>query len=105
MPYRVILTSLLEPEVDLREFGEQTGLSQSSLMRRLKPLVEYLKTKDIRLNCLQMEITGRESAIRLMYFNFLWSVDFGTRLYDYFIDTLGRSLDSFMAPEDLVYFT
>lgn len=103
VPYRVILTSLLEPEVDLREFGEQTGLSQSSLMRRLKPLVEYLKTKDIRLNCLQMEITGRESAIRLMYFNFLWSVDFGTRLYDYFIDTLGRSLDSFMVPEDLVY--
>lgn len=103
VPYRVLLASLLYPEQDLRDFGEQTGLSQSSLMRRLKPLVEYLKTKDIRLNCLQMEITGRESFIRLMYFNFFWSVDFGTRLYEYFDEVWGRSLDSFMAPEDLVY--
>ena len=103
VPYGVILASLLQPEQDLRDFGEQRGLSQSSLMRRLKPLVEYLKTKEIRLNCLQMEITGRESAIRLMYFNFLWSVDYGTRLYEYFDNKLGRSLDSFMTQEALVY--
>ena len=72
-------------------------------MRRLKPLVEYLKTKEVRLNCLQMEVTGREAAIRVMYFNFLWSVDFGKRLYDYFNQELNLSLDSFLSNDDLMY--
>lgn len=103
VPYGVLLESLLHPQKDLKDFGKMSGLSQSSLMRRLKPLVEYLKSKGIRLNCLQMEVTGRESAIRIMYFNFLWSVDFGTRLYAYFEKELSQSLDSLLLPEDLVY--
>lgn len=103
VPYQVIVASLLHPEQDLRDFGEQRGLSQSSLMRRLKPLVEYLKSKEIRLNCLQMEVTGREAAIRIMYFNFFWSVDFGNRLYEYFEQNWGHSLESYMTPEDMVY--
>lgn len=103
VPYQVLVESLLHPEHDLKDFGEFSGLSQSSLMRRLKPLVEYLKTKEVRLNCLQMEVTGREVAIRVMYFNFLWSVDFGKRLYDYFNQELNLSLDSFLSNDDLMY--
>lgn len=103
VPYGVLLESLLHPDKDLKDFGTMSGLSQSSLMRRLKPLVEYLKFKGIRLNCLQMEVTGRESAIRIMYFNFLWSVDFGTKLYGYFENELQQSLDSFLSADDLVY--
>lgn len=100
IPYQVLLESLFHPERDLKDFGEISGLSQSSLMRRLKPLVEYLRTKDIRLNCLQMEITGRESFIRLMYFNFMWMVNFGTEIMEYFQNELHLPLDRLMSEKD-----
>lgn len=103
VPYQALVQTLLEPDKDLKYFGGKTELSQSSLMRRLKPLVDYLKTKKIRFNCLQMQVTGRESSIRIMYFNFLWMVNFGTELYDYFRDEYAIELDDFMTREEMDY--
>lgn len=102
VPYQVLLATLLQPEMDLKEFGQLTDLSQSSLMRRLKPLVAYLKDKGIRLNCLQMEVTGREALIRIMYFNFLWMVDFGTELFQYF-EKNNFDLHTLLDENDLIY--
>ncbi|BCA85569.1 hypothetical protein EsVE80_10920 [Enterococcus saigonensis] len=102
VPYRVLITTLLQPEMDLKEFGQQTDLSQSSLMRRLKPLVAYLKEKSIRLNCLQMEVTGREALVRIMYFNFLWMVDFGAELFQYF-ERQNVDLNTLFDEEDLTF--
>lgn len=102
VPYRVLVATLLQPEMDLKDFGQQTNLSQSSLMRRLKPLVAYLKDKGIRLNCLQMEVTGREALVRIMYFNFLWMVDFGTELFQHF-ENLNVDLNALFDADDLAF--
>ncbi|EOT42657.1 MULTISPECIES: helix-turn-helix domain-containing protein [Enterococcus] len=102
VPYRVLLATLLQPQMDLKEFGRLTELSQSSLMRRLKPLVAYLKDKGIRLNCLQMDVTGREALVRIMYFNFFWMVDFGTELFQYF-EKQNMDLNTLLDENDLMY--
>jgi hypothetical protein len=81
--YKLILTSLFEPECELEEFCKRNFTSRSSLTRHMKPLTRLLENYQVKLHFSRLTFTGSEYNIRIMYFNVLWlgslgEFDFGS---------------------------
>ncbi|MDU5335017.1 helix-turn-helix domain-containing protein [Enterococcus sp.] len=80
VPYRFIVNSLFQPEKSLADFSKETYVSESTILRRMHPLIDYLTECGIQLNFSKMELTGHEAVIRLFYIKTLWSASFGEDL-------------------------
>ncbi|MGC6769621.1 helix-turn-helix domain-containing protein [Enterococcus sp. LJL128] len=80
--YKFLLAAILEKNYRLEDFCEENYISRASVLRRLNPLINYLKKFDIQINCSKMKITGNEAIIRIVYFNFFWLTSFGE---DFFV--------------------
>ena len=81
IPYRFLLTSLIDPEITLQDFFEQNFTSRSSMARKLRPLADYLATLGIKLNRSQLKLQGEEQTLRLVYFNFIWFGSYGEDVF------------------------
>lgn len=77
IPYRFLLTSLFYPEKNLKDFSKEIFVSESTILRRLHPLMDHLAKCNIRINFSKMELTGREAVIRLVYIKTLWAASLG----------------------------
>jgi len=72
LPYRLILHTLLYPQDKLQDFCEKQFISAASVNRTIKPLQDYLRNYNLKLNVNQLEIKGKESVVRMALYNFLW---------------------------------
>lgn len=108
--YRFIMTTLLRPDVSFTKFCNGLFLSQSTVLRKIKPLKELLMDYHLVLVPTKMSITGNESVIRMLYSTYLWAGDHGDLLENWNYDfTLEKSLsqqllsqyDTFMHPKEL----
>lgn len=52
-------------------------MSESTILRRLHPLMDHLSQCNVRINFSKMELTGREAVIRLVYIKTLWAASLG----------------------------
>lgn len=77
IPYRFILTSLFHPQKSLTAFSKETSISESTILRRMRPLIDYLAECNIHLNFSKMALTGHEAVVRLFYIKALWSASLG----------------------------
>lgn len=77
IPYRFLLTSLFYPEKKLKDFSKEIFVSESTILRRLHPLMDHLAQCDVRINFSKMELTGSEAVIRLVYIKTLWTASLG----------------------------
>ncbi|MCB5951555.1 helix-turn-helix domain-containing protein [Enterococcus sp. BWT-B8] len=75
--YKFLFASLFEKNYRLEDFCEKNFISRASALRKLQPLISYIKKFDININCSKMKITGNEATIRILYFNFFWLTSFG----------------------------
>ncbi|SET08951.1 Mga helix-turn-helix domain-containing protein [Enterococcus malodoratus] len=80
LPYRFLLTTLFRPEQELADFCKETFVSESTVLRRMRPVIDYLAECSIRVNLSKMELTGHEAVIRLFYIKALWSASLGDDL-------------------------
>lgn len=81
IPYNFILYSLTKPEVTFEEFCDDFYLSQSTILRKLRPLKKYLDSFKIRLLASKMKITGNEAMIRMFYTTYLWAGNLGRDIH------------------------
>ncbi|MDT2600874.1 helix-turn-helix domain-containing protein [Enterococcus hulanensis] len=78
--YRFIASSLLEPEKKISDFSKEIFVSESTILRRMRPLIDYLAECNIQLNFSKMELTGHEAVIRLFYIKAFWAASLGEDL-------------------------
>lgn len=76
VPFRFIQYTVNDPRPSLAVFCDDMYVSRSTLSRKIKPLVEFLKQFDVRISYTQMSLVGDETTIRLILFYIMW---LGTR--------------------------
>ncbi|MBO0439953.1 helix-turn-helix domain-containing protein [Candidatus Enterococcus ikei] len=81
LPYKFLLATILENNYTIENFCRDHFISRASIIRRLQPLINYLKTFDIQLNCSKLQLTGKENLIRIVYLNFFWITSYGEDLF------------------------
>ena len=79
--YKFLFATIAETNYRLEDFCEENFISRASVLRKLQPLISYLKRFDININCSKMKITGHEAIVRLVYFNFFWLTSFGEEFF------------------------
>lgn len=109
--YSFVIETLLHPETSFQDFCQKFFLSQSTVLRKLRPLKEYLQKFQLKLMPSKMKITGRETLLRMFYTVYLWAGDHGTMLlnsFDYsfvtekqLIQQLGWDSKDFMHPQEI----
>lgn len=82
IPYRFLITSLLHPAKTLKEFSKETFVSESTILRRMHPLIDYLEKCNIHVNFSKMELNGCEAVLRIAYIKALWAASLGDDLID-----------------------
>lgn len=80
VPYKLLLSMLIEEDDDLAAFCNRHYISRSTCFRQTKKLVEYLKEYNINLNLSNLTLSGSEMLIRILFFNFFWFVSLGESL-------------------------
>lgn len=81
MGYQILLSILLFPDKSLLDFCQEQFISRSTLLRRLRALIHYLKGYNITLNTAQMTIAGKdEEDVQAVFFNLLGLGTFGSDL-------------------------
>ncbi|EOL49375.1 helix-turn-helix domain-containing protein [Enterococcus caccae] len=103
LPYRFLLATILEKNYTIEHFCRDHFISRASIIRRLQPLINYLKDFDIQLNCSKLQMTGKENLIRIVYLNFFWIASYGEDLF-LALDETKRGVDLF-DPEDHQWMT
>ncbi len=103
LPYRFLLATILEKSYTIEHFCRDHFISRASIIRRLQPLINYLKDFDIQLNCSKLQMTGKENLIRIVYLNFFWIASYGEDLF-LALDETKRGFDLF-DPEDHQWMT
>ncbi|MGX7245614.1 helix-turn-helix domain-containing protein, partial [Enterococcus quebecensis] len=83
-----------ERNYTLENFCNDHFISRASIIRRLQPLINYLKTFNLQLNCTQLRLTGKENLIRIVYLNFFWIASYGEDLF-LALDESKRGIDLF----------
>lgn len=81
IPYNFILYSLIKPEATFENFCEDFYLSQSTILRKLRPLKKYLNSFRIRLLASKMKIDGNEAMLRMFYTTYLWAGNLGKDIH------------------------
>lgn len=80
--YQILKAILLTPEKTLPQFCQEHFISQSTLLRRIRPLSLYLKKYDVWLNAGQMTITSSdEENVQAVFFKLLGVGAFGADLF------------------------
>ncbi|MGX7203004.1 helix-turn-helix domain-containing protein [Enterococcus plantarum] len=103
LPYKFLLATILERNYTIENFCKDHFISRASIIRRLQPLINYLKDFDIQLNCTKLQLTGKENLIRIVYLNFFWIASYGEDLF-LALDETKRGFDLF-DPEDHQWMT
>ncbi|WP_086315645.1 hypothetical protein A5821_003148 [Enterococcus sp. 7F3_DIV0205] len=103
LPYKFLLATILEKNYTIENFCRDHFISRASIIRRLQPLINYLKDFDIQLNCSKLQLTGKENLIRIVYLNFFWIASYGEDLF-LALDETKRGFDLF-DPEDRQWMT
>lgn len=78
--YSFVVETLLRPEGNFQDFCQKFFLSQSTVLRKLKPLKDYLQKFDLKLMPSKMKITGRETLLRMFYNVYLWAGNHGLEI-------------------------
>lgn len=108
--YRFIMTTLLRPDVSFKQFCNSMFLSQSTVLRKLKPLKTMLLEYGLILTPTKMTIVGNESILRILYTTYMWAGDHGELLESWSFDfTLEKKITrqllsahgTFMHPKEL----
>lgn len=68
---------LIPASKSLTAFSKETSVSESTILRRMRPLIDYLAECNIHLNFSKMALTGHEAVVRLFYIKALWSASLG----------------------------
>ncbi|MHC5375032.1 helix-turn-helix domain-containing protein [Enterococcus sp. LJL120] len=97
LPYKFVLTSLLEPEKNAEVFLKENFTSRASLARKLTPLSEYLQEIGLKMNRSQIKISGEEKIVRVFYFNVCWFISYGADVISN-VDFIGS-----ITPSDFLY--
>ncbi|ALS01650.1 hypothetical protein ATZ33_09790 [Enterococcus silesiacus] len=103
LPYKFLLATILENNYTIENFCRDHFISRASIIRRLQPLINYLKKFDIQLNCSKLQLSGKENLIRIVYLNFFWITSYGEDLF-LALDESKRGFDLF-DPEDHQWMT
>lgn len=81
LPYKFLLATILERNYRIDKFCKDHFISRASIIRRLQPLINYLKEFDIQLNCSKLQLSGKENMIRIAYLNIFWLASYGEDLF------------------------
>ncbi|MGC6769188.1 helix-turn-helix domain-containing protein [Enterococcus sp. LJL128] len=72
IPYLLILSVVYYPKDNLDDFCRKNFLSKASVIRKAKPLNDYFKQFNIKLNISQLKLTGEERLIRIVLYALIW---------------------------------
>ncbi|MEI5993381.1 helix-turn-helix domain-containing protein [Candidatus Enterococcus mansonii] len=94
LPYKFLLATILEKNYTIEDFCRDHFISRASIIRRLQPLINYLKNFGIQLNCSKLQLNGDENIIRIAYLNFFWLASYGEDIF-IALDETKRGFDLF----------
>jgi hypothetical protein len=103
LSYQFLLATILERNYTIDNFCKDHFISRASIIRKLQPLIGYLKSFDVQLNCSQLQLSGEENLIRIVYLNLFWLASYGEDLF-IALGESKRGMDLF-APEDQQWMT
>lgn len=72
LPYQFVLRTLTHPHESFAQFCDSLFLSQSTVLRKLRPLKDLLKRFDLQVRATKMRLTGAEVPLRMFYTTYLW---------------------------------
>lgn len=79
--WQLLLNILLDPGMPLVDFCGKMYSSRSTVLRRMKPLVDYFRKIGIELSPTKMTLEGEdEERIQLLLFTFVWYGSYGSEL-------------------------
>lgn len=80
IPYQFVLQTLMQPEESFDTFCNKLFLSESTILRKLRPLKLLLQRFNLNLSAKKMKITGSELVLRMFYSTYLWLGNHGEDL-------------------------
>lgn len=80
IPYQFVLYTLTKPEKSFAAFCSDLFFSESTVIRKLRPLKILLQRFNLRLSAKKMTITGSELVLRMFYSTYLWLGNHGDDL-------------------------
>ncbi|MBO0471112.1 helix-turn-helix domain-containing protein [Enterococcus sp. DIV0242_7C1] len=81
LSYQFLLATILERNYTIDNFCKDHYISRASIIRKLQPLIRYLKSFNVQLNCSQLQLSGEENLIRIVYLNLFWIASYGEDLF------------------------
>ncbi|MEI5993168.1 helix-turn-helix domain-containing protein [Candidatus Enterococcus mansonii] len=80
IPCQLLVSIVYSPEDDLDAFCEKNFHSRTTVVRKSKPLSDYLKTFAIKMNTSQLKLYGDERVIRMTLYALIWLATHGAKL-------------------------
>lgn len=80
IPYQLLVSMLYSPNDDLTVFCEKNFHSKTTVVRKSKLLRDHFKHFNIKINMSQLNLSGDERIIRIMFYTLLWMTSQGTNL-------------------------
>ncbi|KAF1297272.1 hypothetical protein BAU15_06920 [Enterococcus sp. JM4C] len=105
LPYHYLLYILLYPTKNISDFCLAENISLSTVVRKLPQLIAYFNENKLHLNRQQMKLTGKESVIRLIFNQFIWSVSTGEEVIAHFKETEDFDMTHLFSQEDRRWLT
>ncbi|QVI35914.1 transcriptional regulator [Lacticaseibacillus chiayiensis] len=98
LPGKLLVKTLMQPNLTLPILLEETGFSRAAFFRRISALRGYLRQKEVTINLTPLALVGAEPRIRQVYRQLLWQlVDADNPL---FADVLPQSRQLVQALQD-----
>lgn len=110
LPYQFVLRTLTHPEDTFANFCDRHFLSQSTTLRKLRPLKDLLQRFGLQVRASKMQLVGPEVSLRLFYTTYLWLGHHGEDLKrvvgrmdgeEEFAQTLTEKFTQFMHPKEI----
>ncbi|EOH98432.1 hypothetical protein UAY_02389 [Enterococcus moraviensis ATCC BAA-383] len=80
IPYQLLISILFYPKDNLDAFCKKNYQSRTTVVRKSKLLIRYLKQFNIKINTSQLTLYGDERVIRIALYALIWMSSQGTNL-------------------------
>lgn len=74
LPGKLLVKTLMQPDLTLPTLLEETGFSRAAFFRRISALRSYLRQEEITINLTPLTLVGAEPRIRQVYRQLLWQL-------------------------------
>lgn len=108
--YQFVRYTLMHPDDTFAKFCGRLFLSQSTVLRKLRPLKDLLKRFGLQIRATKMQLIGSEVPLRMFYTTYLWLGHHGEDLEqevgpmlreELFAKNLTDKFEQFMHPKEI----